>query len=50
MINPDRNNLIEALSLFADKSLDIVDCIVCVKAKSMGMPVFSFDRKVQKCK
>jgi predicted nucleic-acid-binding protein len=50
IINPDRNDLIDALSLFADKNLDIVDCIVCVKAKSMGMPVFSLDRKVQKCK
>jgi predicted nucleic acid-binding protein len=39
----DRKELIEALTMFANKNIDIVDCILCVKAKSYNMSLFSFD-------
>ncbi|MBI5345093.1 MAG: PIN domain-containing protein [Deltaproteobacteria bacterium] len=42
--NDDRDELIEALNIFAEKSsLDIVDCILCAKAKRPGMSLFTFD-------
>lgn len=42
--NDDRNELIEALTTFAEKpSLDIVDCILCAKAKKPNMMLFTFD-------
>lgn len=44
VMNDDRDELIEALSTFADKStLDIVDCILCIKAKKSNMALFTFD-------
>lgn len=47
--NRDRKELIEALTIFASKNIDIVDCILCVKAKSYNMPLFSFDKDVKRC-
>lgn len=44
VMNDDRDELIEALSTFAEKSsLDIVDCILCAKAKKSNMSLFTFD-------
>jgi predicted nucleic-acid-binding protein len=43
VVNSDRNELISALTLFTSKHIDIVDCILCIKAKSNGTAVFSFD-------
>ena len=42
--NSDRKELIDALNLFAEKRLDIVDCILCAKSKSYKMPLFTFDK------
>ena len=42
--NDDRDELIEALTIFAEKSsLDIVDCILCAKARKSKMSLFTFD-------
>lgn len=42
--NDDRDELTEALTTFAGKpSLDIVDCILCAKAKKSNMSLFTFD-------
>lgn len=44
VMNDDRDELVEALTTFADKSsLDIVDCILCAKAKKSNMSLFTFD-------
>jgi len=44
VMNDDRDELVEALSTFAEKSsLDIVDCILCAKAKKSNMSLFTFD-------
>jgi len=45
IMNDDRGELIEALTIFADRpSLDIVDCILCVKAKKPNISLFTFDK------
>lgn len=42
--NGDRDELIEALNIYAEKSsLDIVDCILCAKARKPDMSLFTFD-------
>jgi predicted nucleic-acid-binding protein len=47
--NDDRKELIDALTIFARQSIDIVDCILCIKAKSLDFHLFSFDEKLKKC-
>lgn len=45
--NYDRDELIEALTTFAERpSLDIVDCILCAKARIYNMPLFTFDENL----
>jgi predicted nucleic-acid-binding protein len=46
--NPDQKELIHALTLFSGRSIDIVDCILCVKAKGHGMSLLSFDDDLNK--
>lgn len=42
--NTDREELVEALSLFAEKpSLSIVDCILSAKARKSRVTLFTFD-------
>ncbi len=40
--------LCEALLIFADTSLDFVDCILIARYRIYGEDVFSFDRKLNK--
>lgn len=45
IMNDDRDELIEALTIFAARSsLDIVDCILCVKARKPNISLFTFDK------
>jgi predicted nucleic-acid-binding protein len=46
--NPDQKELIHALTLFSGRNIDIVDCILCVKAKGQGMSLLSFDDDLNK--
>ncbi|MBI4287111.1 MAG: PIN domain-containing protein [Chloroflexi bacterium] len=46
--NDDRQELIRALSLFAEQGLDIVDCILCAKAAAEGSHLFTFDAGLNK--
>lgn len=46
--NPDQKELIRALTLFSEQNIDIVDCILCVKAAGPGTALFSFDRDLNK--
>ncbi len=48
ILNKDRKEFIEALTLFAGKNIDIVDCILCVKAKNYSMILFTFDKNLKK--
>ena len=46
--NDDRQALIQALALFSEQSLDIVDCILCVKAVIADDQLLSFDVDLNK--
>ncbi|MDO8282770.1 MAG: PIN domain-containing protein [Thermodesulfovibrionia bacterium] len=46
--NSDQKELIHALTLYSEQNLDIVDCILCVKASGSGGHLFSFDEKLNK--
>jgi predicted nucleic-acid-binding protein len=46
--NHDRGELINALTLFLDRNIDIVDCILCVKSAAPDTSLFSFDGDLNK--
>jgi predicted nucleic-acid-binding protein len=46
--NGDRKTLADALRLFAEQNLDIVDCILLAKAKQGKGRLFSFDKALNK--
>ena len=46
--NQDREELTTALNLFAEKNLDIVDCILCAKAWKNAAILFTFDEGLKK--
>jgi len=46
--NDDRKELIRALTIFFEKGIDIVDCILCAKAAGGGDNLFSFDEELNK--
>jgi predicted nucleic-acid-binding protein len=48
IINEDKNELIEAMDIFSGKNIDIVDCILCTKAKSHNRDLFTFDDRLRK--
>ena len=46
--NVDQKELIHALTIFLEKGMDIVDCILCAKAASGDDNLFSFDEELNK--
>ncbi len=46
--NSDQKELINALTLFSERNVDIVDCILCMKASSAEACLFSFDNDLNK--
>ena len=46
--NSDQQELIRALTLFSERGLDIVDCILFAKASAAGDHLFTFDADLQK--
>ncbi|MBI3755099.1 MAG: PIN domain-containing protein [Deltaproteobacteria bacterium] len=49
--NNDKSELIEALTIFvSNPPLDIVDCILCAKAKGYDMELSTFDERLEKRK
>ena len=48
IVNPDRDILLKALSLFAESSLDPVDCILLQKNALEGHSVRTFDKAILK--
>ena len=46
--NADRKTLVEALRIFAERNVDIVDCIVLARAKQGKGRLFSFDKALNK--
>jgi predicted nucleic acid-binding protein len=48
VVNQDRQELIRALSLFVEKNLDIVDCIIYTKGAAGGDKIFTLDQDLDK--
>lgn len=48
IINEDRDALMKALTIFSEKALDIVDCILLAKATRMNIRLFSFDEDLNR--
>lgn len=48
IVNADQQELIRALSMFSEHSLDIVDCILCARAVAAGDHLFTFDADLNK--
>ena len=46
--NDDQKELILPLSLFSERDIEIVDCILCVKAAGPDTSLFSFDSELNK--
>lgn len=46
--NDDQKELIRALTIFSERGIDIVDCILCAKAAGSGDNLFSFDEELNK--
>jgi len=46
--NTDKAELIHALNLFSEKKLDVVDAILCAKAKDKQRTLVTFDKALQK--
>jgi predicted nucleic-acid-binding protein len=46
VVNDDLPELTESLTMFADSTIDIVDCLLFVKAKNYRLSLFTFDKKL----
>lgn len=44
--NDDKDAMLAALSLFGEKNIDLVDCIVIAKGRQWNAEIFSFDKKL----
>jgi predicted nucleic-acid-binding protein len=45
----DRDVLRNALLLYLQKNIDLIDCVLCQKAKSQKAEILAFDRDFKKC-
>jgi len=43
IVNPDKKDLVDSITLFGQTQLSIVDCIVCSKSINNGLSLFTFD-------
>lgn len=48
IFSEDKKGLIRALRIFSSSNLSMVDCILCSKARGMGLEIFSFDERLNK--
>ena len=48
VVNADKKDLVDALLLFGNTNLSIVDCILCAKSKNHGLSLLTFDKRLQK--
>jgi len=46
--NPDRQDLIDSITLFGQSHLSFVDCLLCAKSKNNAMPLVTFDAQLLK--
>lgn len=50
IVNQDKADLREALKLYGENSLDIVDCVLVAKSRIGGLEIVSFDGPLKKLK
>ncbi len=48
VVNPDREDLVEAIHLFGRANFSIVDCLLLAKSKNHGWPLLTFDKDLEK--
>jgi predicted nucleic acid-binding protein len=48
VVNPDKKDLVDALVIFGQTNLSIVDCILCAKSKNHEMPLLTFDKDLKR--
>lgn len=46
--NNDKDELLEALTLYGSTKLDVMDCILCVKSRNYGQSLFTLDKELEK--
>ncbi len=46
IINDDIQELSESLAMFAESTIDIVDCLLFIKARNYDFSLFTFDKKL----
>jgi predicted nucleic acid-binding protein len=47
VVNPDKRDLVDSLTLFGQTQLSIVDCIVCSKSINHEMSLFTFNNDLK---
>ena len=47
VVNSDKRDLVDSLTLFGQTQLSIVDCIVCSKSINHGISLFTFDNDLK---
>jgi predicted nucleic-acid-binding protein len=48
VVNPDKKEMIYAITLFGQTQLSIVDCILCARATINRLELFTFDDELKK--
>lgn len=48
IVNLDRDTLVAGLRLFAENSLDLVDCLLLARANLQGATIYTFDKALDK--
>ena len=48
VVNPDKKDLIDSLTLFGKKNFSIVDCILCARSINSRIQLFTFDDELKK--
>jgi predicted nucleic-acid-binding protein len=46
--NPDKQDLLDSIHLFAQTHLSFVDCLLCAKSKNNAMPMLTFDEELKR--
>ena len=46
VVNDDRQELTDALTLFSESKMDIVDCVLFAKARNYGLILYTFDKEL----
>ena len=47
VVNPDKKDLVDSISLFGQTNLSIVDCIICSKSVNNKMAILTFDEELR---